>query len=101
MLYPEGVTTKTSLSPSVYDKAVEIIGDNVIYTDKYDRYIAAYWANMIDSYTSAKIGDDAQQSVEKYFTAKAKDDDKNIVEMELFDLNFKIMSSFSKDVKKE
>ncbi len=98
MLYQDDITISDCISSETYEEAVGIISENAIYNDKYDKYIAAYWATMIDGFTSSKIGDESQDSVEKFLTVEAKEQNKTVVEMEAFDFNHQMMAGFSKQL---
>ncbi|MBQ7700131.1 MAG: TraB/GumN family protein [Clostridia bacterium] len=81
--YTDGTTVKDHLSSETYEAAVSAVriyeGE---YDGKYDKYVPAYWYSLIDSYNTINNGYSDEYGSDSYFINKAKNDGKDVFEIE-------------------
>ena len=95
MLYTDGTTIKDHLSNETYNKMVKLLTDKKLYTQLYDNYKPYFFESLI---TNAMIKDaklSAEDGIDNYFLKKAKDDKKIIIEVESYDYQSNLLSSYS------
>lgn len=97
-VYLDGTTIRSHLSDDVYAKAVEILTENGVYTSDLDYYCPYFWANTIDSFTRVAAEIDESLGIDINLIYDAKQNEKNIDEIESIDFQYKMLSEFSDQI---
>ena len=93
-LYMDGTTIKDHLSEESYNKLVEFLKKKNSYDEKLEVYNLAFFESLISSLVVADAGINSNDGVDTYFLKKAKEDKKNILEVESFEFQEKMINSF-------
>ena len=93
-LYLDGTTIKDHLSEESYNKLVEFLKKKNSYDEKLEVYNLAFFESLISSLVVADAGINSNDGVDTYFLKKAKEDKKNILEVESFEFQEKMINSF-------
>lgn len=94
LMYTDGSTIKDHISEETYNKMVQFLKDKYMYNENLDIYNLYFFETMI---TQAVVNNSKLASgdaVDSYFLKKAKEDKKNILEVESYQYQINIFKSF-------
>lgn len=98
MMYLDGTTIKDHISEDTYNKAVELLKENNMYSIVYDYCIPIYWSSLIESIIYENSGLDANYGVDTTLINRAKKDGKEVLEIESAELQTELLTGFSDEV---
>lgn len=81
-MYMDGTTIKDHIPIEDYNKAVEILTENNLYTVYYDYFNVIFWFSLMESVSVTQAGLDAMQAVDIQLINRAKADGKPVLEVE-------------------
>ena len=95
LIYNDGTTIKDHLSKDTYNKLVTFLKEKEMYTEMYDIYKPIYFESLITSIMANEAKIKINDGIDTYFLDKAKTDNKTILEVESYDYQIKLLSTFS------
>lgn len=95
MMYTDGTTIKDHISADTYQKAVQLLTDNNMYTSLYDYYMPFAWTSLIDNIIINESGLDANNGVDTVLIKRAKKENKKVLEVESVDFQLNLFAGFS------
>jgi len=95
LYYNDDTSLKDHVALDVYNETIKIVSDNIVYSEKYDKYIASYWSTTIDSIVREEIGIRNDAGLDKTFLTRAKNVDKPIKEIEYYAYVYEMISGYS------
>lgn len=98
MIYMDGTTIKEHIDYEVYKKAVAILTENGMYNVAFDYYCPAFWSSLIDNLAMAKVGIDTSLGIDYNLLWDAKENEKEIEEIESAEFQYKMMADFSEEL---
>lgn len=98
MMYTDGTTIKDHISEDTYNKAVKLLKENNIYNSAFDYCIPYMWASLIESIVYEKSGLDASYGVDTVLIDRAKEDGKEVLEVESFEMQMELLTGFSDEL---
>lgn len=98
MIYSDRTTIKDHVPEEVYNKCVEIFEENDMYNALLDYYKPCFWSQTIDSLSYEKMELDLENSSDKYFLKAAKEDGKEILEVESAAIQYNMYANFSPEL---
>ena len=98
MVYTDGTNIKDHLSEETYQRAVEILKENSLYSAAYDAYYPVLWWNLIDNAAVMQADVDAELGIDRYMIELAEDEDKQILEVESAEFQYDMLASFSQEL---
>ncbi len=98
MLYLDGTSISDHIPEELYDQAVAIMEAYGIYNELLDYYIPAFWSSMIDSIRNEEMGLRLDLGIDRHFLELAKDDGKEILDVESADFQYGMMAGFSPEL---
>jgi uncharacterized protein YbaP (TraB family) len=93
--YPEGESLKNNLSNDLYRSVSELFGDLGISVLMIDRFRPWVISMLIEELQLEEMGYSTEYGIDMYFIEKAKEDMKNIIELETAEFQLELFSSFS------
>lgn len=97
-MYEGNNNIKNDISDELYDETKEILEHAGLYSSLYDRYKPILWMSLVESAVTYDTNLDEQEGIDMYFINKAKEDNKNIIELESANYQYSILSSFDIDM---
>jgi len=96
--YSDGKTLKDHVSAETYERLQTFLADLELPTDSYDEYKA--WAVLLDinSYLAFLESYQGGLGIDVYFLLKAMEQDKPILELESYLLQYSMFDSYSKEL---
>lgn len=98
LVYADGTTIDEHIPEELYEKAVEIIQDNTLYTKAYDSYIPAFWSNLVDNIIITKLEFDPSLGVDRHLIKRAYKTDKAVEEVESAMFQYGVLAGFSEEL---
>lgn len=98
LVYNDGTTIKDYIPEDTYDKAVEIMEENNVYSVALDFYVPSFWSTSIDNCTYIKLEYDVNSGIDRHFLELAQEDKKEILEVESAALQYQILADFSEQL---
>lgn len=92
-LCENGKTLKDYLSSEGYAIIVEYMKDNDIYISTYEMYRPAMIYSLLSNVTIEKSKLDSKKGIDMYFLSEAKEDKKEILEIESAQMQYSLLSS--------
>ena len=80
-----------------YDKGVEILKNAGLYSPLYNFYNPILWFTLIENAAIVDANLDEKYGIDHYFLERAKEDDKEIIELESAEYQYNVLSSFDYD----
>jgi uncharacterized protein YbaP (TraB family) len=93
LMYPEGDDITKHLSQETYELAVDFLKKNGQYLPVYDRYNIYFWNSLVDGVALALAEMDAGAGIDSYFLTKARQEGKEIYEVESIDFQLDLLCS--------
>lgn len=94
----EGQTVKDVLKSETYDKMVAYLEENKVYNSLYDYYKPALFYSLVSQVQAEKSKLDSNKGIDMYFLNKAKEDNKEILEVESADYQYNMLASFPNEL---
>lgn len=98
LVYRDGTTIKDHIPQALYDKAVGILKENNSYMGALDYYCPVFWSSMVESLMAEDLGADANLGIDRYLINQAYETDKEILEVESAELQYRMLANFSDKV---
>jgi len=92
-LCENGKTLKDYLSSEGYEIIIEYMKDNGIYISAYEMYRPAMIYSLLSNVTIEKSKLDSKKGIDMYFLSEAKEDKKEILEIESAQMQYSLLSS--------
>lgn len=91
--YKDGTTVKDHISEENYNKLVEFLNEKYFYNQTLDYYNLFFFYSLITQVIleNSELSDGI--AVDEYFLNKAKEDDKNILEIESYEEQFNLLGN--------
>ena len=93
-MYSNNKSIKDDISDDLYKKVQVILEDADLYSSLYDRYKPIIWMSLVENAVINNSALDEQKGIDMYFLNKAKEDKKEIIELESANYQYGILSSF-------
>ena len=98
MLYRDGTTISSHISPELYTAAKNILIENGQYVYTLDYYNTAMWYQAVSGVVAQKAGGDMSLGIDRYFLNDAKSSGKTIVEVESVMFQYEMLAGFSEEL---
>lgn len=98
MMYTDGTTISQHIPADTYERAVAILQENQLYNFVLDMYFPAMWWSTIETLAYEKAGAHAEYGIDQNLLLIAKEDSKEILEVESAELQYGLMAGFSEDL---
>lgn len=98
LMYDDGTTVKEHLSEETYNKVVKFLTERNSYTELYDIYKPFLFQSFITNLMANDTGLSGESAIDTYFINKAKIDGKKILEVESFEYQANLLTSFSDEL---
>lgn len=95
LIYNDGTTIQDHLSKDTYNKLVTFLKEKGMYTEMFNIYKPVYFESLITSIIANEAHIKINDGIDTYFLNKAKKDNKTILEVESYDYQIKLLSTFS------
>ena len=95
---PDGKTVKDYIESETYDQGVEILKNAGLYSPMFNSYMPMFWVTLIENAAVVDVGLDESHGIDQYFLKLAKEDEKEIRELESSEYQYNLLSSFSYDM---
>ena len=82
LLYNDGKTIRDDFGEELYNKMVNFLKEKKSYVSIYDKYRPAFFESLFESIVIKDAKMDLSEGIDMYFLLLAKDDKKNILEIE-------------------
>lgn len=92
--YQDGSTIKDHVSSDTYDALVKFMKENYSYNEEMDKYNAYFFESLLTSLVLNKSGLDASSGIDIYFLTLAKQDKKEILEVESYEFQEALLTGF-------
>ena len=96
--YPEGESLKGNLSEGLYTRLSKVFGDSGISILMLDGFRPWVISTLIEEMQLEEKGYSAEYGIDMYFLKKAKEDAKNIIELETAEFQLELLSSLSDEL---
>ena len=96
--YPEGESLKGNLSEDLYNRLSGLFGDSGISILMMDGFRPWVISTLIEEMQLEEMGYSAEYGIDVYFIKKAKEDAKNIIELETAEYQLELLSSLSDEL---
>ena len=96
--YPDQKTIKDDIEDEVYQTGVEILKSAGLYTWMIDRYQPIMWQSLIENVAMLDSGLKEQYGIDRYFLTLAKEDNKEIKELESAEYQYNMLLGFDMDM---
>lgn len=91
MLYENGTKIKDELGEELYTKMVEVLREKKLYSGIYDVYKPAFFESLLETTIIKDSGLDSSAGVDMHFLNLAKENQKDILEIETADFQFDLL----------
>lgn len=98
VMYLDGTTIKDHISEDLYNDAVKILEDNDYYTSMLDYYYPSMWSSFIEVFEYENSGYDSKKGIDMHLLNLAKENKKNIVEIESASSQITLLGEFSEEL---
>ena len=98
MVYRDGTKIDDHIPKKLYEDAKDIIDELDNYMSAYDMYFPVLWSSIIDSFFIEQLGGDSELGIDRHLLEKAKDDGKEIDEIESAEFQYGMMADFSEEL---
>ena len=98
VMYLDGTTIKDHISEDLYNDAVKILEDNDYYTSMLDFYYPSMWSSFIEVFEYENSGYDSKKGIDMHLLNLAKENKKNIVEIESASSQITLLGEFSEEL---
>lgn len=97
-IYDDGTSIKDYVSEEKYNKMKQILEEVNLYSSLYDTYKPIMWETLIENASASKSGLEDEYGIDMHFLNMAKEDNKNILELESAELQYNVLLGFSDEL---
>lgn len=97
MIYADNTTIKDHISEETYNKAKGYFESLGAYSEMLDQYTAGYWINQLSSVMYLRLENMNYEGTDTYFINKAKEDGKDVINIEELSAQTNALNAFSDD----
>ncbi len=97
-VYANGKTITDDLQKETYENAVEILKQAGLYSVMMEHYQPIMWQTLIENVSLLQTGLKEQYGIDKHFLTLAKEDKKDIIELETAEYQYNILLGFDIDM---
>lgn len=97
-VYTDGSTITDNINEDTYTKGVELLKSAGLYTSMMDYYKPIMWQSLIENVVMLDSGLDEQYGIDKHFLTLAKENNKNIIELESAEYQYNMLLGFDMDM---
>ena len=98
LIYLDGTSIKDHISPELYDQSVAALEEFDTYMSALDMYCPALWSSLLDSLVIEQLGADANLGIDRHLLERAKENQKEILEIESATFQYQMLADFSDEV---
>lgn len=98
MLYTDGTTIKDHVPEEEYNNAVKLLTDAGVYTSLYDVYKPVMWTSLAEQAAITRAGLSYSYGVDTNLINRAKEEKKEVLEVESVEFQFNLLSSLSDEL---
>lgn len=98
MLYDDGTTIKDHLSEDTYEKMKDYFTSVGMYNPLLNQYNVGFWVNLCDELMLTKIDNLELSGTDAYFINKAKEDGKEVIEIETMAIQGNALTAYSDEL---
>ncbi len=98
LMYTDGTTISDHISEEVYNSAVSILEEYDLYSSLYDYLKPVMWTSLLESVCYTASGLSTDYGVDITIINRAKDDGKDVLEVESAELQYGLMADLSDDL---
>ncbi len=98
MVYADGTTIKDHISSETYTTLVDILKENGMYNSMYDYYKPLMWESLLENIVISKADLNSANGVDITLTNRAKNDGKEIGEVESTEFQMSMFNNFSDEL---
>jgi uncharacterized protein YbaP (TraB family) len=95
MMYSDGSTIKDHIKVDVYNKLIDFLTKKESYVNLYEYYKPMFFYSLLTTIMGSESGLAAEAGIDNYFITKAKEDGKEVLEVESMKLQTDLLLSFS------
>lgn len=95
LVYTDGTTIKDHISEELYNRAVAVLTEADMYNALYDYYKPSLWESLIANIYLSESELDTELGIDLYFLNSAKENGKEIIEIESAEEQYRMMGAFS------
>lgn len=98
LVYSDGSTIKDHVDNNTYKKVVSKLKNWGMYMEAFDYYKPMFFTSIFQDYICKKAELDSTAGIDAYFLQKAKDDSKEIIEVETVQTQLDLLMGFSDEI---
>ena len=98
LMYTDGTTIQDHLSKETYDALVKLFESKNMYPTMYNTFKPMMWLSLAENAVISDCGLDATKSVDSIITQRAKEENKEVIELESVDFQIQAFDSLSDGV---
>lgn len=98
IVYSDGTTIKDHISEETYNSAVKLLSENNMYMSYYDKFKPMMWISLLENIIYSQASIDVNNSMETIMLKKAKDADKEVLEVESMEIQILAFDAISDDL---
>ena len=95
MMYQDGTQIKDHLKEDIYNKLIDFLTKKESYVNVYEYYKPMFFYSLLSNVMSIDAGLSSEAGIDNYFIAKAKQDGKEVLEVESIKFQTDLLLSFS------
>ncbi len=95
LMYTDGETIKEHLSDETYNALVKLFKSKGLYMEMYDTFKPMMWMSLAENAVIDEAGLDSTQSIDGIVTNRAKEENKDVIELESVDFQIDAFDSLS------
>lgn len=99
--YADGTEISDHIDPGLYAAAVRLLKEDRVYSPLYDRYQPVLWIPLLEDIAIRRAGLNAQMGLDLYFLRRAKNEGREIVEVESMSEQMALLGSLSDTLQEE
>ncbi len=97
-VYTDGTKITNYIENDTYIKGVQLLKSAKLYTAMIDHYKPIMWQSLIENVVMINAGLDDTYGIDQHFLSLAKDDHKNIIELESAEYQYNMLLGFDMDL---
>lgn len=94
----DGTTIDDHLPEELYQSAVEVLTDMGQYSPMLDYFMPIVWQQTISTVMIAETGADTSLGIDRYFLNRAKEEGKEVLEVESAEFQYGMLANFSMEL---
>lgn len=100
MMYTDGTTIKDHIGEELYNSMVEVLKEKSSYSTLYDSYKPAFFESLFENEIINDANMNSNDGIDMYFLNVAKENNKEILEVESADFQYNLLLSFPDELGK-